>query len=378
VQSERTETIVENRLVTPPAQPASSMGSVALLKLLVARHPYATTLFFLVYWLALLLALGRLLAPVYRSISLPFLVYEAISELLLALIVALPIALLRWWPETGMTRGINGRGLLICLIPIVLIAGPSFLGLPAIIGSASGLVLVTALILSLLVGFAEEGMFRGVILSCLLPRGIWPAVLLSAFFFASTHLINLLSGASLGYVFAQMVLAFGIGVLFAALRLRTGSIWPAIVLHAAHDVVGLAYLGMNPASMSATPSSAAIVVNGVFCLLALLIAAILLRPRQTRKLEITYGLVKQSMAAFPSNAPLSYPGVIPYQQAIPPYQQGYPPYPTYGYQQQPAPPPGTFPQPHPGAIPYQEYTSPAAYGEYPQQPAPLPLNDAER
>ncbi len=150
----------------------------------------------------------------------PLLLYDTVRETLIALIVVLPIALLRWWSETGFTRGVNGQGILLCLLPLLFIVGPTLLSLRGIT-RAPTLLLVTGITLSLLVGFAEEGMFRGVIMRCLLPKGIWPAVLFSTFCFAGVHLTHLLSGASWGYTADQVILALGAGVLLASLRIRT-------------------------------------------------------------------------------------------------------------------------------------------------------------
>lgn len=324
------------------------MGSRALLKLLIARHPYATTLFFLVYWLALGMALGRVLAPIYYATHMPLLLYDILAEAVLALVVVLPIALLKWWPEVGLTRGVNGRGVLLCLLPALLIVGPALLVLPVVAGSASVLVVIAGITLSLLVGFAEEGMFRGVLVSCLLPRGVWPAVLISTLCFAGVHLGNLLSGASWGYVAGQLILTMGMGVLFAALRLRTGSLWPGILLHASRDVIGLIVLGMNPAAFRATPSAASYVTNLIFCFIFLSIAFILLRPSQVQKLEIVYGLVKQPAAVVPGNLPYSFP-------------QGYPAYPAPPDQPFPAILSSNQPPPYLGSMAYREYTSPGAY-----------------
>lgn len=342
---------------SPPPQPAERTGSVALLKILIARHPYATTLFFLVYWLALLLASGRLLTPVYLATHMPLLLYEAMGEVLLVLIVLLPTATLRWWADIGLARGVNGRGILLCLLPAILIVGPALLALPLVASRASILILIVAIILSLLVGLAEEGMFRGILLRCLLPKGIWPAVLLSTLCFTVVHLTNLLGGASWGYVSGQFILTLGVGILFAALRLRTSSLWPGILLHAARDVVGLIDLGINPALIRATPSSASYTITIVFCLMYLCIAFVLLRPSQVRKLEFAYGLVKQPAAGVPGNWP--YPGT---QQP-----QGYTSYPTYR-DQLPPPAPLSMPQPpfYPEAMAYREYTSPDAYRTPPQ------------
>ncbi len=297
---------MQTQFAPPPSQPAATLGSIALLKLLIARHPYRTSVFFLVYWLALLLAAGRVLARLFFLINAPLLVYEIISETVVALIVVFPLTLLRWWPESGITRGINGRGLLLCLFPAALIVGPTLLAAPGILGDASASILVAAIVLSLLIGFAEETMFRGLLMRCLLPRGIWPAVLFSTLCFTLIHLSNLLGSDSWGYVFGQLVLTFGSGALFAALRLRTGSLWPCILIHAGRDVVGLVALGLNPLTFHDTPSLTSQLLNGGFSLLYLSTAALLLRQSQRSTLEAAYDLGTPASvgpaASFPPDA----------------------------------------------------------------------------
>lgn len=365
------EIIVPNHHTASSSQAENSQGSIALLRLLIARHPYASMVFFLVYWLALLLALGRVLAPIYFATHIPYLLYDLIPELALALVVVLPLVLLRWWSETGFTRGINGNGLVVCLLPTLLLAGPAVLGFGQIAGQASVLAVIAGSTFSLLVGFAEEGMFRGVLLRTLLPAGIWPAVIISALCFGCVHLTNLLSGASPAYVGGQLILAFGTGVLFATLRLRTGSIWPCILLHASRDVIGLIYFGIHPEIIQATPSATSNIYNIIFCLIYLAIAAVLLRPTQLRKLEITYGLVKEPAPV------LSYLNPTPYSPGYSPYQQPPTPYPTYANQPQPTVVPANPPAPPQNAAAYQDYTSPAAYRETPAAETLTPESDSD-
>ncbi len=327
----------------------------ASLKRWIERHPYLSALLFLVYWLALLLILGRfflfILMITHLSLHLSLLQANLLGEVLLVLIVVLPIFLLGWWSRVGLTRGINGQGVVICLIPLLLLVGLPLLGVLGFVSQASESILVSAIALSLLTGFAEEGMFRGLILRALLPAGIWPAVLISALCFTAVHLTNLINGISFGYVAGQLVLAFGSGVLFAAIRLRTNSLWPSLLLHAGHDVGGLILLGIDPAIVRAPLTSAAIIVNGIFCLLFLLNAWVLLRASQVRRLKVAYGLAPAPVPSTPYNP---YNPYMPY-----PPSTSYPPSPPY--------PPST---------PYQEYTSFPIYGN--QQPPPVPPDDEWR
>ena len=101
---------------------------------------------------------------------------------------------------------------------------------------------VVALIVStmLLVGFNEELLFRGITLGALLRErgatqlGVYQAVITVSLLFGLAHLIR---G---GPVIARLELAGGtavIGLVFAAVRLRSGSIWVGAALHALGDSV---------------------------------------------------------------------------------------------------------------------------------------------
>jgi membrane protease YdiL (CAAX protease family) len=93
-----------------------------------------------------------------------------------------------------------------------------------------------AVLLVLLVAFGEEIAFRGVLLHLLLPRGAGVAVALSSLLFGLTHTVNLLLGAPPAGVLLQVFFAGTGAAGFAAIRIRTGSLWPGIVLHAGYDL----------------------------------------------------------------------------------------------------------------------------------------------
>lgn len=91
---------------------------------------------------------------------------------------------------------------------------------------------------------AEEVLFRGVLFQGLRRRtGFWVAALVSAALFTLPHL------AEGGGVFATGVISSGIlplGVVFAALVERRGSLAPAIVAHATYNAIGVAVLILMP------------------------------------------------------------------------------------------------------------------------------------
>lgn len=306
----------------PPDSPAGQHGSQPshVLKRLVHRYPYVSTLVIFAYFLLLFFLIRPIFGALINSLHLPFLPHTLAGEVLLALIVAIPLFVLGWWSEAGFTRGIHGDGVVVCLMPIVLVVLPVFLGFPALIGQVSLTMVILTVILVLLIGFVEEGLCRGLLLRSLLPKGIWTSVLLSSVLFAGIHLANLLSGFSWSYVAGQLLLAFGSGVLFAAVRLRTRSIWPSLLLHAAHDFPGLLLLAVEPQLALTVPLNLSLIVNGTFCAFFLLNAIVLLRPKQVRILRIIYGLVPM---------PVMQPAGVSYQLPAYPGYMGQPPTPSY-------------------------------------------------
>jgi membrane protease YdiL (CAAX protease family) len=83
----------------------------------------------------------------------------------------------------------------------------------------------------------EELLFRGVLLSALLRRlrTAW-AVLASAVLFALVHLPEL---HWLWYALPNLAL---LGVALAWLRLRSGSLWPAVIAHACNNLLAMVAL----------------------------------------------------------------------------------------------------------------------------------------
>lgn len=110
--------------------------------------------------------------------------------------------------------------------------------------SQPGLI-VLFVFLNLAIGFCEEVMARGLVLSVMLRkwghtrRGVYRAVLVAGLLFGLAHIGNLITGhLSLTANLSQIIYSVAFGVLFAACFLRVNSIWPTILLHAAIDFTG--------------------------------------------------------------------------------------------------------------------------------------------
>lgn len=161
---------------------------------------------------------------------LPFGLANTVLQALLA------FAVLFWFGWTSAS-GFNGpsswRSLQLLWLPALLtIISVSTI---ALVGVPRASVLLGAAVLTLLTGLNEEARFRGVILQALLPYGWLRAALLSALFFSAAHLVNALVASPL-VVAAQLLGAFLQGFAYAALRLRTNTIWPLVVIHACGDL----------------------------------------------------------------------------------------------------------------------------------------------
>lgn len=123
--------------------------------------------------------------------------------------------------------------------------------------------------LAIAVGVNEEVWFRGIALAVLRPHGARVAIVGTSLLFGILHLANLLAGESLAVAGLQLAFALLFGVVAAELAVRTGSLWPAIVWHAAWDFLNFA--GGNSTSPLALSGI------GVCCVLLLVYALMLWR-----------------------------------------------------------------------------------------------------
>lgn len=104
--------------------------------------------------------------------------------------------------------------------------------------------LVLYLLMSLSVGLLEELIFRGIILPlCMIylkgkNHALFWSCALSSAIFGAMHLINLLGG-NIGGTFLQVGYSFLIGGMCAAATVKSGCVYPAIVLHTVYNIGGL-------------------------------------------------------------------------------------------------------------------------------------------
>lgn len=146
---------------------------------------------------------------------------------------------------TGLTRGPAPRSWRLTAPPVA--AGLPFLLLGVNIAADD---VVPLLVVGVpLIALNEELLYRGVLLPLLRPLGWRRAIVWSSVAFGASHLANLASGAYPPFVAMQVAATTAGGVTLAAIRIRSGSLWPVLATHAVLDLVAVSTL-TGPATSS--------------------------------------------------------------------------------------------------------------------------------
>jgi len=149
----------------------------------------------------------------------------------MAVIEVLLLARLGWWRRVGFHSSTRPHVDLLLWIPLCpILAWNVFqIDMAALVTPTRMLLL---LLLTALAAFVEEVLYRGLMLRALAPQGVWRAAVVTALLFGVMHLLNAFAGSDLGVVVGRSVFAGAIGFAYAAYTLRTGLIWPVILVHA--------------------------------------------------------------------------------------------------------------------------------------------------
>jgi membrane protease YdiL (CAAX protease family) len=214
---------------------------------LAERRPLVFAWLVEVFMFLIVPLLGYLLTIRPPSISL--LVAQLMGQALLCIPAVWILMKMGWWQEVGFNRPAAWRNLQVLLALPVLFAPLYFLApiepkpLPVVLGYV---------LLTLMIGFEEEAIWRGIIMRALLPKGVLPAVFWSSFLFGIVHFGTIFLGANPAYSLLQVVASLLGGVPLAAIRLRTNSIWPGILLHALNDFTQ--FMTRSEVTVTTTPS----------------------------------------------------------------------------------------------------------------------------
>lgn len=117
-------------------------------------------------------------------------------------------------------------------------------------------VVLIVMLNTMVVGFSEELAFRGLLWSSvrnMLP--FWGAALFVCLCFGSVHIANALLTGEFGGALQQALFAGMSGMSFLAIRIRTGSLYPAMLVHFLWDF-GIFLMGAGKSSETAVESSA--------------------------------------------------------------------------------------------------------------------------
>lgn len=206
------------------------------------------------FWLAV--TMGFDIVQAGGEISLDALVSQRVVIGLVAA-PAFLIAVMAWlrWDGLGLAAPTPRRALLLLWLPLLYIS--LILASVALRGFPSAATIAFVFVNTLLVGISEELMFRGILFRGALSRmTIWKAIWLSCILFGLIHALNVLITGDLRASLIQALAAFMSGVMFMALRIRTGSLYPLIIVHALWDFslfVGLPASAATEAAPTLSP-----------------------------------------------------------------------------------------------------------------------------
>lgn len=110
--------------------------------------------------------------------------------------------------------------------------------------------LIFSIIMALAPGVSEEIVYRGIPASNWMrvsgeAKDIIPAVLTTSAAFGLVHSMNIIAGAPVSITIFQVFYAFCLGIPLCAVFLRSGSIWPTIIMHTFIDFTAFLILEME-------------------------------------------------------------------------------------------------------------------------------------
>jgi membrane protease YdiL (CAAX protease family) len=198
--------------------------------------------------------------------------------------VALLVVLAKWdgLRNYGFERGrswwflVTGAPIIV-LTALLLLNPESPFGLG--MAAALGWILV-----STFVAIGEEGLFRGLLWRALEGRGMLTTSLLTSALFGTVHLVGLFTPIPWQIIASQVVFAAGGGMMFAAVRLASGSLLAPIILHALFDSCALVAAGGAQEMFSDTMSVGRLLVPGLaFFVWGLICVLVIRRRRRTTR-----------------------------------------------------------------------------------------------
>lgn len=210
------------------------------------------------------------------------LVLNGIAYAVLAVGTILLLNRLKWWKVAGFRRPYRWYFILLFWLPLLPL-GLNFVGGMKLATIEPWRIGIFGAI-SLLVGFVEEGIFRGVMVRSLYVKGIWTAAVVSSVLFGLAHSVNFMLGEDIQAVALQLVYTTTIyGFASAALVIYTGTLWPIVVIHFLIDFVSWLQAGTTLKTTGVTFGDIFITVVGSVLAIGYGIVLLVLANRVKRR-----------------------------------------------------------------------------------------------
>ena len=149
--------------------------------------------------------------------------------------------------------------------------------------------ILLGLISVLAIGIREECVFRATIQNIVAQKyahstkGIWLTAIVSALIFGLIHAFNIFSGVEVVGALFQATTNIGIGLFFAAVYLRSGSLWAVVAIHTLTDLAGL-FLSIFKYKSELELMSSISWQSLIFGIVFIGISAFLLRPSKCKEI----------------------------------------------------------------------------------------------
>lgn len=152
-------------------------------------------------------------------------------------------------------------------------------------------VVLSFIVMALVPAFCEELLFRGAILTNLLPFGRSSAILISALLFSLMHQNP-----------GQILYAFAAGILLGVVYERTGSIWNCVFLHLLNNFSSLT-MGVLSEKLHSDPSLGGALAEILICFLCAGGVVLLVNALSPKKEQFKSGVFGKSFPAADSYVP---------------------------------------------------------------------------
>jgi uncharacterized protein len=225
---------------------------IHLVKSFITRHPLAFSLLLTLALFALAFV-SRIILPgtpvsnvadLPPELKLPFsdpqralyaiISFEILFRMLAALLAIVLLTRLGWWRRVGFNRPSGWRNLHLLWFPL-LVGALTFSGGVQVSGPVF---LASVLFGALVTAFAEETLYRGVIWRALVSMGLMRAVFMTSLLYGALYFgVSVLAGPWPEAVVLTIPATCG-AFMYAALRWRTASVWPAMLVHAVYSFAG--------------------------------------------------------------------------------------------------------------------------------------------